>query len=344
LVPRTGFGVARVKRNLGARSTVGAIVTLRDEENVGLRSLYGVDFEYKPTQRWRADGYWSQSDAPDQPSSADAASYAIGVEYKGPSLQTSYDRVVAEPFFDAAVGFMVRDDFELDSPRLLWQPQIHRFGVRSWYFEAELERFERASDGELETERFELTPIGMAFESGDFWFVSRTWNREQLFAPFEIFPGVVIPPALYDFEQNNLAVETDGSRALAADVYVSDGEFYDGDATFTSVDLAARMSRHVRAYAAWDRNDVDLPQGGFTIDLYGPGLDLSFTPDLRVNALVQYNDASGDLGVNLRFHWIYKPGADLFVVYNENWTAPELGSRQSLGRQLIVKVNYLWQR
>ena len=60
--------------------------------------------------------------------------------------------------------------------------------------------------------------------------------------------------------------------------------------------------------------------------------------------IVQYNDAAEDLGVNLRFHWIYRPGADIFLVYNENWTAPSLSERRTEGRQLILKVTYLWQR
>jgi hypothetical protein len=155
---------------------------------------------------------------------------------------------------------------------------------------------------------------------------------------------VVIPPGLYDFEQTTALLETDASRPLSTNIYLIDGGFYDGDSRYASVDLVVRASRRVRAYANWNRNDVDLPAGSFTIDLWGPGLDLSFTPDLRVNSILQYNEASGDLGVNLRFHWIYKPGADLFVVYNENWIAPDLGARRSLGRQLIVKINYLWQR
>ena len=41
--------------------------------------------------------------------------------------------------------------------------------------------------------------------------------------------------------------------------------------------------------------------------------------------------------------WIYKPGADLFVVYNENWDAPTFSTRETTQRQLIVKFTYLWQ-
>ncbi|MCZ6727726.1 MAG: hypothetical protein O7A98_10300, partial [Acidobacteria bacterium] len=30
-----------------------------------------------------------------------------------------------------------------------------------------------------------------------------------------------------------------------------------------------------------------------------------------------------ELGLNLRFNWIYEPGADLFVVFNQSWNAPD---------------------
>ena len=341
-VPRTGFAVGRVKRNVGRRSSVGAIFTVRDDQGAPTRSLYGADFEYKPTQRWKANGYWSSTEGTG--AAGEDASYGLGLEYKGPTLTTSYDRVVAEERFDPAVGFLLRDDFELDAPRLLWQPRIERAGVRNGYFEVEAQRFERSSDGRIESQRFEVTPVGMLFESGDFWFVSRVFSKEQLFTPFPIFPGVVIPAGLYDTEQTTFDVETSRARPVSAVVFASWGDFYDGDSLFASADLNVRASRRLRTQTSWDRNDVDLAAGSFTIDLYAQGVDVSFTPDLRVNLLGQYNDASGDLGMNLRFHWIYRPGADLFVVYNENWTAPDLGSRRSLGRQLIVKVNYLWQR
>ena len=68
-----------------------------------------------------------------------------------------------------------------------------------------------------------------------------------------------------------------------------------------------------------------------------------FTPNLRLNTILQYNDLSGDLGTNIRLHWIYKPGSDLFVVYNENWMAEDLRYRQSTHRQVAVKFTYMIQ-
>ena len=54
------------------------------------------------------------------------------------------------------------------------------------------------------------------------------------------------------------------------------------------------------------------------------------------------------MGANIRFNWIYRPGAyrpgaDLFVVYNENWNAPSCSARETRDRQLIIKFTYLYQ-
>ena len=122
------------------------------------------------------------------------------------------------------------------------------------------------------------------------------------------------------------------------------GEFYDGDWAALGQSVRLRISRRVRTSTSWNYNDVELPQGNFEINLWSQGVDLSFTPDLRLNMIAQYNDTSEDLGINLRFHWIYRPGADIFLVFNENWTAPSLSERTTLGRQIILKVTYLWQK
>ena len=59
---------------------------------------------------------------------------------------------------------------------------------------------------------------------------------------------------------------------------------------------------------------------------------------------MQYNDLEELLSLNLRFNWIYRPGADLFVVFNQSWEAPSMSDLSTRDRQLIVKFTYLFQR
>ena len=50
------------------------------------------------------------------------------------------------------------------------------------------------------------------------------------------------------------------------------------------------------------------------------------------------------MSLNLRFNWIYKPGADLFVVFNQSWDAPKFSDMTRRDRQVIIKFTYLFQR
>ena len=341
-VPQTGFAVARVKRNLGERSSVGAIFTQRNPDGGGAENLYGFDVEIKPTQRLQMNGFWSRSELPGV--DGDDTSFGAGFEYQGPTLTTAIDFIESEENFDPSVGFLLRRNFRLVNQRVFWQPRIERYGIRSWWAEATHRRYDRSSDGRLESERTLVAPLGMFLESDDFWQLGRIRNREQLFAPFEIFPGIVIPRGLYEFDDWWFLLQTDGSRPVSWTSFNEWGEFYQGDWVSLIQMVSLRLSRFVRASTSWIHNDVELPQGDFEIDLWSQGVDLSFTPDLRLNMIVQYNEAAEALGVNLRFHWIYRPGADIFLVYNENWTAPSLSETRTEGRQLILKVTYLWQR
>ena len=54
----------------------------------------------------------------------------------------------AEENYDPAVGFLLRDDFHLDAPRLLWLPRVERAGIRNWYFEAEGARYDARATGD----------------------------------------------------------------------------------------------------------------------------------------------------------------------------------------------------
>ena len=341
-VPQTAFSVARVKRNIGERSSVGAIFTQRDPSAAGAENLYGFDLELKPTQLLQLNGYWSRSERPGI--DVDDASFGAGVGYQGSTLTTSVDFIESQQHFDPGVGFLLRENFRLFNPRFIWQPRIERGGIRSWYAEGAHRRFERSSDGRLESEETYVYPLGMVLKSNDFWEFGAVRTKERLFAPFEIFPGVVIPPGLFEFDGWELLMLTDASRSVSLRSFNNWGEFYEGDWVSLRQTLGLRLSRLVRASTTWSHHDVDLPQGAFEINLWSQGVDLSFTPDLRLNMIAQYNDAAEDLGVNIRFHWIYRPGADIFLVYNENWTAPSLKERGTEGRQLILKATYLFQR
>ncbi len=344
-VPGVTYGVARVTKNIGERSTVGGILTMRDREGSTGERLYGLDFDLKPTQRTEFSGFWAESDpGPGVGEEERNETRGAGLSYQGPELTASADYVEVQPDFDPVVGFLLRRDFRMFHPRLEWRPRIEKWGLLSWWSDFGVQRFERSSDGRLESQSISVSPVGLATKSGEFLWFGPRWTREQLFEPFEISPGIVVPVGLYENRGYAGGVSTSGKRAVWYDNLTFRGGFFDGDWLTTSNSVTFRLSRRLQTSTAWTYTDVSLSAGGFSFDQFRQRINVAWTPNIRVNLLAQYNTADELLGLNARFHWIYRPGSDLFVVYNENWTAPTIGRRQPLSRQVIVKFNYLLQR
>ena len=291
--PGATYGVARVTRNIGARATIGGIFTQRSRDGFASESLYGLDFDLKPTQRTEVSGFWAESDlglgvGEEEGNETRGAGFA----YQGPELTASADYVEVQPDFEPAVGFLLRQDFRMVFPRLEWRPRIEKWGLRNWWTDLGYQRFERSSDGRLESQSISISPVGFATESGEFLWFGPRWSKEQLFEPFEISPGTVVPAGLYENQGYAGGFSTSGKRAFWYDNLTFWGGFFDGDWLTTQNSVTFRLSRRLRTSTGW----------------------------------------------------IYRPGSDLFIVYNENWTAPMINRRQPLGRQVIVKFNYLLQR
>ncbi|MYH50832.1 MAG: hypothetical protein F4151_15245 [Gammaproteobacteria bacterium] len=63
--------------------------------------------------------------------------------------------------------------------------------------------------------------------------------------------------------------------------------------------------------------DVRLDEGSFTTAVVRFNGSYSFTPRLYLQANVQYNDDTKDVGTNLRLGWLDTAGTGLFVVWND---------------------------
>ncbi len=354
-LPPNAFTVARLKRNVGERSSVGAMLTEAAPDGELANRVAGVDFVYKPTSKVILGGFWSSSGISEEPSasseneaeagSSDAgeSAYGLNFDYQGRALTVFLDAQEIEEDYDPKAGFLLRRNVRHLNPQLQWLPRIERGFVRSWFTEVLVDYYETLDGGELETQRIEISPIGVRMTTEDRWRMGYVHETENLVEPFEVSPGVVIPPGRYEFATVEAASFTNQSRLFGLRGRISIGDFYNGTQNSGRVSFTLRLSKNLQTETRWVYNDVELPQGAFDVGLYSQLVNFTFTPNLRLNTIIQYNDHSGDLGTNIRLHWIYKPGSDLFVVYNENWMAEDLRYRQSTHRQIAVKFTYLIQ-
>jgi len=346
-IQEDNWGVVRVKRNVGERSAVGMIFTNRDQEDVGSSQVYGLDANLNPLPKLNVNTFFAASRTSnpfvddigvvdDEQDQAGGASMVWNGQY----WLWAMEAMEIGDSFDPQVGFLLRNGIRRYAPTVFYKPRPKVGNLRSLLLDAQAEIITDLDD-RLETFAGRLDFFGFILDSEDQFQTFIDINRERLVQPFAIRPGIVIPPGEYDFNDVGATYATNPYRQVFVTGSVLTGQFYDGERFSNVITVGWRASRYFRAETRWTRDEVDLPGGSFTANVWRQRLSLSPTPRISTNAFIQYNDSADLVSLNLRFNWIYRPGADIFLVYNHNWIAPGLGDLGTRERQAILKFTYL---
>ena len=104
-----------------------------------------------------------------------------------------------------------------------------------------------------------------------------------------------------------------------------------------------RASSRFSTELQYNRNDVKMPWGNFLVNLSTVRLDYTFSPRMTVRSLTQYNTSTHEISNNVRFNFIYRPGSDIYIVYNDTRFQNVLNptAAQVPTRALILKVTHL---
>jgi hypothetical protein len=172
---------------------------------------------------------------------------------------------------------------------------------------------------------------------------------EGLHAPFEIQPGIIIPPGSYDNLDWQFRANTNQSAPLSASIGWDAGGFYTGTRVGPNGNITYRFQDRLVTtlrvnYFDVRLNDIDK----FKTAVAALSGSYSFTPRVYLQAQIQYlrsqildAEPSWNLFTNLRFGWLDAAGTGLFVVYNDTeqfGLLPTPGAESGpLQRQLIVK-------
>ena len=170
-----------------------------------------------------------------------------------------------------------------------------------------------------------------------------TGSFGRLDRPFQVASGVAIDPGKYDFWDLRLSYNSDPSRVFTYGVRYGPQTFYDGDRTDISFQAGLRVTDQLATSAGFSRSDVDLPAGAFTADIGSFQVDYAFSPAVSLRTLTQYNSSTDQWSTSARFRYIYRPGSDIFIVYDEV-RRDTTGLVEIQDRQLILKLTYLLSR
>jgi len=339
----TNFSVIRVKRDVLRRSSVGLLFTNRSVSTIGTddNRSYGIDGTFAFFENLQINTYWAGTDT-DGLTTRDNTSYRGQLDYSGDRYIVQIERLKIGDNFNPEMGFLRRDDMVRDYARVRFSPRPRsRSAIRKYVYDGSIEYIENGA-GRLES-RERAAEFALEFQSADRLSVNYTNSFEFLLTPSPI-GGVVLPVGGYQFDTFRVGYNLGQQRLVSTNLSAEFGTFYNGHKTTLS---AARgrvpITNRLSVEPTYSFNHVMLVQGELITHLAGSRVIYSMTPLMFVSALLQYNSGTNAVSTNARFRWEYRPGSELFVVYNEDRNTLTRSFPSLNNRAFIVKVNRLFR-
>ncbi len=333
------FTVVRLSRELPNRSNLGGIFINRSAtggsaEAADFNRTFAVDGKWGLGEYGEVSGFAAGTAGPD--SGHEEYAWRLGGLYDSRSWYLTAGYTEVGEGFNPEVGFLEREGYR----KVDWMV-MHR--IRPQDFIGILELRPHASyrgywnfEGFQETGHLHMDNHWQ-WRSGAEIHTGLNLTREGVVTPFEIFPGVVVPPGTYDHAEAQLVAFTNEGAWVSARVDSRIGGFFGGDRVRLEPSLRLRAGEKVNLRLTWSRNDIDLPWGSFQTNLGRLRVSYSLNPRVFFQALVQYNDRADLWSANLRFGWLQSGNTGLFVVYNDTRGLDSL--RGEGDRSLTVKFS-----
>ena len=366
VAPNNNFGVVRAFREWENRSRIGGIFVSRLNTNSpsDYNLTYGLDGRLGIGQDLTFSGWAGLTTTPLPSGTPDLREGFNNGEYGYAStgnfvtrnweISGGYRQIGSE--FNPEVGFVNRSAYRYMSGRVLYH--LRTEGV-DWFreFRPHISGNSFWSLGGFNESYYVHIDSHFAFENGAEIHLPG-WNLtgEGLDAPFQIrdegdLPDggrgpIIIPAGTYNNQELLFVANTNRSAPLSVSAGVTFGEFYSGTRSSPHGSVSYRFRDRLTTSVSMNYFDVKLDEGSFTTSLVRLTGSYSFTPRIYLQANLQYNDDSKNLGSNIRLGWLDTAGTGLFIVYNDT---EFLGDIDPLGfrsgprqRQLVIKYTKLF--
>ena len=344
LTASNNFSAVRVSKDLANRTTFGGIFVNR----AGMGDLapdhdwnrtWGVDGRLGIGEPWTFQGFVARTETPGAVQSEHA--FSGSGEYRNRLFRTDVSYTEVADDFNPEVGFLERSSayrqFSTGYHYNLRTEGLTSRGVRELRPHATYESF-WDFDGFQETGTVHMD-MHMDWENGNFFSPAVNRQYEGLIEPFEVYPGVIVPPGQYSGFHTAFAGNTDRRKTLSFSGNWNYGAFLSGNQNVIVPSVTYRLGGTFSATARWQRSDIDLPEGAFVANLGTLRATYNFNTLVNVQGLIQYNDRTERWSTNIRFNWQQTAATGLYVVYNDTEAINGLGP---VNRAFIVKYSYMF--
>jgi len=337
--PGNNFSVLRASRELPGRSGVGAMFVNRTatgnlSTSGDWNRTWGADARLGVGEHFTMSSFGARTETPGL--TGRDYSYNVDSEYDDGRHRAGFEYGKTGEDFNPEVGFLEKEEgyrrrlFRFQET--MRQEKIRSWGFREWQPHATYTRYDYLDGGlnnaELHVDNHWDWENGYRIDTA----LNGSW--EGFRAPFEIYPGVIVPVGEHGGLRFRMNSNTDGRKWASARLQWDVGRFLTGDQNSPTLQVVLRRSGRLTLDTTWAYRSITLPQGSFQTNLGNARVTYNFSPSVFVQSLLQYNDRTRRWSTNLRFHWLETAGTGLFLVYNDTESLNGLGPTN---RAFIVK-------
>ena len=354
-LPAVNLLAGRISYDWSEHLRVGTIFTNGDPQGLRRNTLLGFDAVWRTSKflknknllvgAWTAAVYGNLA-----PGSR--TGWGAAVQYPNDLWSCNASLNQYGSALQPALGFLPRPGTRQEEFYCAFQPRPSKAGPLRWirqeFLENELSRVVNAA-GFTESWQYFFAPVNVRLETADRFEFNYIPEYEYLAAPFEIVPGVVIRPGPYRFTRFRVEAQSSPHRAVEAGVTTRFGGFYSGNLTQWEQYIKWTSPKGRLQFGLIAENNFGhLKEGNFVQRLWQVQSSFAWSPNLVLTNFLQYDTDSQNLGSNTRLRWTFRPGRDLFVVWNRGWQRLILSPRD-LGlipdnELLAIKLRWTFRR
>jgi hypothetical protein len=359
-IQASNYSVLRVKRDILSRSTLGLFFLNREQGGTEDHNrVYGADANFVFFRYFSVGGFLGKSASPGVTKDNWVSAGAIRWDSDTLNLETSW-RVV-DPEFRDDLGFIPRTDIRQNSSQLAIKPRIDGRIIRQLVFRHRLDYIMNQKN-HLET-RETHNAFEIFFQDGG----NFGWNPHTEFdcppVAFALRRGVVeIPAGCHSWWRNGFRYSPNPSRRVSGRIInYAHNIGYWGSGTLHDISFSprVRLTNQLSANISYSISKATFPTVacvdktvsgcGFTDHLINTRVTFNFNNQWLTSTTIQYNSADDFWGFNFRLNYIFRPGDDFFLIYNEGRTGGEFyqggrrvedDARRHNDRTLQAKLTY----
>ncbi|MGH8290898.1 MAG: carbohydrate binding family 9 domain-containing protein [Steroidobacteraceae bacterium] len=347
----TNLFAARAAYNLNNQWRIGTLVTHGDPTGRTDNTLVSFDTTWS-TSDFAGDkdlnlAAWAAHSSGQLPT-GNPDGYGFDIAYPNDLWWMDFSYADYGEALEPAMGFVQRPGTRQAFADVNWQPRPGPDSVFSWVRQFDI----YATDtlvlndltGSVESEDWKLIPLQGTTQSGWYGWLEANPSYESLTSPYEIVPGVTLPAGDYHFTSYDLGLGTPRAHACWALLEAEGGGLYGGRylGSYPALVCAAfegRLHAQLQPALIWFRS----PEGRGSVRAQSLSLVYSFSPELSLQTLLQYDNVTRSLSSNTMLSWIIQPDRILHLVWNHGLTLnPNLlqGEQTVTGTSIVVKLDW----